>query len=306
MWGIIPFFNNNIKKRVIESGTIRIEIDGNFGGRVNQIFFKDRPLLFSSKEHEEYYGSIWWPSPQRDWHWPPPACIDKNPYRVAIGEDKVSMHSVPVQGSDLKLHKQIQIINDHKIRFIYTATNIGQQHKQFGHWEVTRLFKGGRLIFPAGKPFEQSAYGKLPGTLFFTHGDATAKLINEKEYCFDIPIQTTNKSIPYTEKTKLLADAREGWAAYLNEGILLIKHFGNTPLEEIAPEQGEVELFVNPELDFIEFEQHGAYQLVKPQESSIWTVDWYIYQYPENLPDSTHNIREFIYSKVNLLSQNLD
>ncbi len=295
----LAFSNHKkVEDKVIEHGKIRIEVKANVGARLNQLYFDNIPLLVSDKEQEEYYGSTWWPSPQRDWHWPPPKSIDEGAYHYKQSATSAKMTSSPLKTSDLRLTKGIEIINDHKVRFTYEAENISKENKTFGHWEITRLAKGGRVIFPAGSAFGDAEFPTFPGFLYFKKDKNTEKLINPSVDCFDIPIKKGCGTIPHTDKTKLLADGQGGWAAYLNDGILLVKSFENTEIDRLAPTQGEVELFVNPDLDFIELEEHGAYQTVAPEQTSTWTVDWYMYKYPSNMPHDAASIKEFIEKNI--------
>ncbi len=290
------------QRKTITHGKIRIDLNIDLGGRIDQICYNEQPLLFPAKEHPEYNGSVWWPSPQKDWHWPPPKSIDRNPYKLTRGNGLIQLRSIPGPESDLQLKKTIQLLNDHQIRLIYEATNIGKLPKKFGHWEVTRLPKGGRVIFPVGELLAKKEHPKLRSSLFFNDPDLIPSCINKNEKCFNIEISEKTACIPQTDKFKLLADASEGWAAYLKDGLLLVKRFKDTPIAELPPEQGEVELFVNPSLNFIELEQHGQYQKVLPDHTSIWVVDWYILEYPSALSQDVKIIKEFINNNIHLIS----
>ena len=71
----------------------------------------------------------------------------------------------------------------------------------------------------------------------------------------------------------------KGWLAYCSRGLLLVKRFDDLTPEQPAPDEAEVQVYVNRGKAHIELESQGAYQLLQPKESLSWTVRWYLMPY---------------------------
>ena len=80
------------------------------------------------------------------------------------------------------------------------------------------------------------------------------------------------------ENRKVNADGK-GWLAYCSRGLLLVKRFDDLTPEQPAPDEAEVQVYVNRGKAHIELESQGAYQLLQPKESLSWTVRWYLMPY---------------------------
>lgn len=83
------------------------------------------------------------------------------------------------------------------------------------------------------------------------------------------------------ENRKVNADGK-GWLAYCSRGLLLVKRFDDLTPEQPAPDEAEVQVYVNRGKAHIELESQGAYTTLQPKESVNWTVRWYLQ--PSDLP----------------------
>jgi hypothetical protein len=82
------------------------------------------------------------------------------------------------------------------------------------------------------------------------------------------------------ENRKINADG-QGWLAYYSNGLLLVKCFENLTPSQPAPNEAEIQVYVNRGKTFIELESQGAYSTLQPKESLNWTVCWYLQPYNE-------------------------
>lgn len=80
------------------------------------------------------------------------------------------------------------------------------------------------------------------------------------------------------ENRKVNADGK-GWLAYCNKGLLLVKRFEDITASQPAPDEAEIQVYVNRGKAHIELESQGAYTTLKPQEQLTWTVRWYLLPY---------------------------
>src|SRR5690606_33848304 len=70
---------------------------------------------------------------------------------------------------------------------------------------------------------------------------------------------------------KVLFQPTEGWFAAFNKKQLLIVQFPHQPIENIHPEQGQLEFYMdynpaNDKWNVLEMEVHAAYKKLKPGE----------------------------------------
>jgi len=77
------------------------------------------------------------------------------------------------------------------------------------------------------------------------------------------------------ENRKINADGK-GWLAYCANGLLLVKQFEDLDASQPAPDEAEIQVYVNRGKAHIELESQGAYTTLKPQEQLSWTVRWYL------------------------------
>jgi len=59
----------------------------------------------------------------------------------------------------------------------------------------------------------------------------------------------------------------------------MVKKFDDLKPTQPAPDEAEVQIYVNRGKAHIELESQGAYTTLKPQEQLDWTVRWYLLPY---------------------------
>ena len=77
------------------------------------------------------------------------------------------------------------------------------------------------------------------------------------------------------QNRKVNADGK-GWLAYLNNNLLMVKKFQDLSPSQPAPEEAEIQVYVNRGKTYVELESQGAYTELKAGESLSWTVKWYL------------------------------
>ena len=80
------------------------------------------------------------------------------------------------------------------------------------------------------------------------------------------------------QNRKINADGK-GWLAYCANGLLMVKKFDDLEASQPAPEEAEIQVYVNMRKTFIELESQGAYTELKPGAELKWTVTWYLAPY---------------------------
>ncbi len=261
---------------VVKQGYLSVFYNAEHGGRITQIELKGVAILVGPEVHPDLSGNTWWPAPQSVWNWPPPASINNLPYQLDLQENKVTMISAGESDFGVQLKKEIELFDQNHLQITYTATNLSEQAKAFGHWEITRVPKNGRVLFPVGKAFPKHFKGYDKKNALYDFGANCKELKSEDQAYFDFVIKAGELTLPNSDFNKLFADGK-GWLAYqLDNQRVLIKYFRDENPSEIAPQQGEIEVYASPILPLVELEQHAQYHELAPQASSVYQVDWLV------------------------------
>jgi len=252
-----------------------MEIDPHLGGRITSLIVDGRNFLTDDKVDSLNWGSTFWPSPQSDWNWPPPAAIDNEPYTVSLEEQALKMTS---RKSPAGLVITKLISGDPRgDRFLldYTITNASEKPLQVAPWEITRVRTEGIAFFPMGAGARRGAL--LP-------------LVREKDGIVWFVYKAD--SLPSKGDRQLYCDGSEGWLAQLNGRTILIKQFPDIPLEQAAPKEGEIELYASPltkgrgpteTRGYVEIEHQGAFTTLAPGASTRWQVTWLVRHIPDTI-----------------------
>ncbi|HKO92246.1 MAG TPA: hypothetical protein VJU61_13875, partial [Polyangiaceae bacterium] len=83
--------------------------------------------------------------------------------------------------------------------------------------------------------------------------------------------------------SKLFQDGAEGWLAYVYRDLVFIKVFEDLSVEDAAPGEAEIEVFVSGSFDYVEIEQQGPYTLLPVGSSASWRVAWLLRRLPASI-----------------------
>ena len=143
---------------------------------------------------------------------------------------------------------------DNAIVVTYSIINEGKEARKVAPWEITRVPNDGIVFFdaPAKKiwPANLMSFKSANGLSWYT-----------------IDVAEENR--------KVNADG-QGWLAYCSNGLLLVKRFQDLSPAQPAPDEAEIQVYVNRGKSYVELESQGAYTLLQPGESLQWTVRWYL------------------------------
>lgn len=239
----------------VELGELGLEVDAVDGGRIVDFSLSGRNILATMTESPLAYGSSFWPSPQKDWDWPPPPELDAMPWEVAIEGRDLVLRSGTNAALGLSAVQRITLLEGAPVaRIDLTLENQGATPRAVAGWQNTRMRPGGLTFFPmAGEALAPSAFPLEPrdGVAWFEH-DAKAE----------------------RRQGKVFADGEEGWLAHVDGDVLFVKVFPPVPRDRQAPGEAEVELYVDPRGAFVEIEQQGPYETIAPGGSMAWRCHW--------------------------------
>ena len=241
----------------IRVGKVTMKVSAKEGGKIMSYKYGDQEML-SQLRMQNQYGSTFWTSPQKEWNWPPVNEFDRAAYTV---ESDASNQLILTSQVGAKLPFQIRKkftpdVKGRYIRVSYTIINKGDAARQVAPWEISRVVSDEQgLIF-----FDAPAESISPADLIPFRSQAGASWYNFE-------------SAP--QNRKINADGK-GWLAYASDNLLMIKKFDNLTPAQPAPDEAEIQVYVNQGKSYIELESQGAYKTLQPGDSLTWEVDWYL------------------------------
>lgn len=264
---------------VLEFGDLYFEVNAAVGARVIDFHLKGATnstnLLTGASINAINYGSTFWPSPQT-WMWPPTdsiAEINDGEYTATVVSPSVTMVGSTNANTGLSITKKFTAdLAKSAVVIDYTMT-VNAAGKSYAPWEITRVFKRGITFYPTGTQpgVPGGSFPIIPtttgaGCTWFDAADATSA------------------------DQKIHADGGPGgWLAHVDGDVLLVKKFGDIPVSQQAPDEGEIEIYVSGTQNYIEIEQQGPYGPIAMGESKTWTVTWYARKLPPGLTATVGN-----------------
>ena len=245
----------------ISSGNVTMTVDAAKGAKILSFQYNGKEVL-SQLQRPNAFGSTFWTSPQSEWNWPPVPEYDSRPYTA---EQKNGALVLTGQTSErFKYHIVKEFRPEpatNSIAVTYSIVNDAAVERNVAPWEISRVPSEGVIFFDA--PTQSiTPQGLMPFT--FEHG-ATWYQVDEAR-----------------DNRKINADGT-GWYAYANDGLLFVKRFDDLGPTCPAPQEAEIQVYVNAGKTYIELEAQGAYTSLKPGEVLSWTSRWYL------LPQDTDN-----------------
>lgn len=240
-------------KYTITNGSLTMTVSKE-GGKILSFKYNDAEVISQTK-FPNSFGSTFWTSPQKEWNWPPVPELDRMPYEVKT-EGGLTMTSSVSARLKYQVKKEFAVDEkDGAIVVTYSIVNCSDEVRQVAPWEITRVPNADGLIF-----FDAPLDGITPaGLMNFTAQDGAVWF----------------KTDEAPQNRKINADGT-GWLAYANNGLLLIKQFEDLKAGAPAPDEAEIQVYLNRGKTYIELESQGAYTTLAPGEQLSWTVRWYL------------------------------
>ena len=265
-----PVFSQTVQGSVdegftIKAGDVTMTVSAKEGGKIMSYKYGDQEML-SQLRMQNQYGSTFWTSPQKEWNWPPVTEFDRGAYTDETPATDAGKSLVLTSQVARKLPFQIQkrYTPDPKGKFIkvaYTIVNKGDAERKVAPWEISRVVADeSALIF-----FDAPVDGITPAGLIPFKAEAGASW-----YSFEQAPQNR----------KINSDGK-GWLAYAAGNLLMIKKFADLTPAQPAPDEAEIQVYVNQGKTYIELESQGEYKNLQPGESLTWEVVWYLVELKE-------------------------
>ncbi|MDZ7608473.1 MAG: DUF4380 domain-containing protein [Cyclobacteriaceae bacterium] len=240
------------------------------GARVISAKVGQKELLLQERNELLNWGATFWPAPQRDWNWPPPQAFQYGEYVPEIKGNRLILTGATDPKLGLRVVKTFSFDEvKNCLEIEYQIINESDSVANVGPWEIVCVPAAGSKVFLSlgAEPENVNsslAFENHAGIGWFDH-DSADLLPNQK----------------------LFNNTPEGWLAHINrDGILFIKTFEVIPAGELAPGQGNAEVYVSKKFEYIELENHGKFAHLKPQESLHYKVRWFMSELPAGISSS--------------------
>lgn len=267
---IKPYYIEQAKISNLKLVKTTMLIDQNYGARIISLRYHGKEILVSPKMNVQAFGSTLWVDPQSTWKWPPYGVLDCDPYSLSMNGTQIQFLSEPDKKSGFQIGKYFRIgKEDTTFKITYYIKNISDDIKSAGPWEVTRVPAGGLTFYPAATDSAIMKLSDLPGV----------------EIKNGIVWYNYNPAL-ITKNCKLFGMGQEGWLAHLKDSVIFIKAFKDLNMYDIAPGQGEIEIYANGAKDYLELENHGEHVELTPGDSVTYDVKWIIKTVPKNIDKS--------------------
>lgn len=261
---------------VFRAGELEVAVNPAIGGRVTRLSLAGTNILTGPEivaggegTLPNMYGSTFWTSPQSDWDWPPEPELDSAPHAAVLDGRVLTLTSAAGAATGYAVQKRFSLDGVRReLRLEYTLRNESAS-RPAAPWEISRVPKEGLVFFPAAaQPLAKST---LPARL-------------------EQGISWIDIAQAPAVDSKLFQDGSEGWLAYAYRDLVFIKVFEDIAAADQAPEEAEIEIFVNGSMDYVEVEQQGRYAQVPPGGSSAWRVTWRLERRPPEIAATLGNL----------------
>jgi hypothetical protein len=172
------------------------------------------------------------------------------------------LKSQPGTRAKVSVEKRVRAVRERAaIDIEYVLTNTDSAIASWAPWEISRVAASGLTFFPTGSA---TVTANLPVT-------------NKDEMTF---YQHDPKAFNGSGQ-KYTADGSGGWLAHVSGKLLFLKTLADvTPALQAPAPEAEIEIYAAAK--YVELEPQGPYVQLQPNQSTRWTVRWYL----RRLPDS--------------------
>lgn len=293
----------------LRSSAIEVLVTPDAGGRVlssaligHQNFLKlgpavSRPDLIKVNEQSSFvpfFGHETWFGPQSEWWlhqlinpkrralkaaWPP------DPFSVLLrnniihqSDKKIVMKSQVSPVTGLLVEKTFELVadNPNQLDLLVKAKNSRDTDVSWDIWFNTRSFSQTRIY----APFDSTTQVR---TMAWPSAESAPVNYEIDENLLSLKLENPPKGKSKL-MGKILFQPSEGWFAAFNKKQLLIVQFPYLPIEDVHPEQGQLEFYLeynpaNDQMSILEMEVHSAYKKLKPGEEMQARERWTLIEY---------------------------
>jgi hypothetical protein len=256
-------------------GDVVLEVDSMVGGRI-VTFSKAGTNLLDDGDGVNYYGSTLWIQPEGTYGIDVPG-LDTMPYTASMNGATLLLSGSTDAGSGFSATKSFSVDSGlDRVDIVYTVKNDNAGPASVAAWEVTRVADTGLTFYPA------PSAGTLLNAFSYTY-DAVGMIA-----WFD-PVAEN-----LADWGKVKQDGL-GWLGHAQGTLLYIRSFPDLSPGSETPNEGEVELYINPTVGYVELENTGEYVELQPGAELSYPVSWYLRTIPTDVTvaSGSHPLSDF-------------
>ena len=229
------------------------------------------------------YGSIFWPSPQSVWGWPPPAAFESANYSIWVDEAAMAISLAgpvdPVTGLSSTKRFSLDLVQGSIVlEYVLSRADGGSSGSStvpVAPWEITRVGPGGITFFPTAPATVHKIGGRTDFPVIPTTDASNATWFAQDPAAMN------------ETGEKLFTEGCGGWiaqAVHSEEGSwsVLVKSCDAPPPGSGSACAGEGTLEVYAVPDYVEVETQGSCEVLKIGASRTWTCRWYARDLPSS------------------------
>lgn len=257
---------------------------------------KQKPLadINANSGFVPYFGHETWFGPQSEWWthqtmnpqrramkavWPPdPFSVLVTNQIVTQTTEKIVMKSPTSSITGLAVEKTFALVaeDSRQLDVSVKAVNGRDTDVAWDIWFNTRSFPQSRIYAPVDQTTQVRTMGWPSPDSVQINYEIDENLLSLK---LENPPEGKSKLMG-----KVLFQPTAGWFAAFNKKQLLIVQFPYEPIENIHPEQGQLEFYMeysptDEKLGVLEMEVHSAYKKLKPGEEMQARERWTLIEY---------------------------
>ncbi len=269
----------------LSKDSLTLALDPEYGGRITELWYRDRDLLAVPQPGENSFGSTFWLSPQTLWDWPPIPEHDTAPYTVSSHSMETATLSSAF-GAGARVSKTV-ILNSGQSATMHYRIDTQKDFPEIAAWEITRVPNRGLAFAPVSTDSVKTVRGRVAYEL--------------EDDTLWLPMEA---GAPLVEG-KVVANGTEGWLAYAVDQLLYLKIYPKVSSRDMATGEGDIELYLSGELPFLELEVQSAARSLKGGEGMDWSVEWLVTELPEDIEirSGSPALLDFVRTQVEQLSQ---
>lgn len=259
---------------VLRNGEVEAVLHPEHGGRLARFCYRGVDLVLPPGAPHGIYGDTFWPSPQSRFEWPPPPALDAGPYTVlSWSAEAAVLRSEPDESVGLQVVKSVSV-GPHGLDLRFTMTNLWSSEQHVAPWQITRAARQGLVVWAEGQRFSDAdrvVKHREDPPCFYRHRDLPGAF---EGVVFSGALSSMTLET-VTRTSKYFTDAR-GWLAHLHRDTLVLRTFPDLRVDQAAPRQAEVEVYVDLERDYVELENQGAFVPLAPGASLEYRTRWLV------------------------------
>lgn len=241
---------------------------------LNREYLRAEPILQEhygeNAQYFAYGGHRLWTSPER---MPESYYPDNKPVIYAILPESVSFTQPPQEENGLALTMEIMMSDNAKdMMVVHSAQNLVKDSMLEGLSGCTMLRPGGTLVIPQNST-EESPYIPNRSYAFWPYTRVSDSRIDFREKYI-----TVRQNPTFSNPFRMGTNNYSNWAAYLNQGLLFVKHYVHNKSARYPDFNSSFEVYTDDKM--LEIKTLSPLYRMEPKETIRHVENWSLSKAP--------------------------